>query len=207
MIQARILIIDDNAAVLQSLQLVLKSSFSKVAAMNEPNLIPAIIKDGNIDVVLLDMNFDAGRLDGKEGLFWLDYIKHQSGLQHPPAVVLITAFGDVALAVESLKKGADDFLQKPWDNAQLIRKIAEALEARNRHDGTGQHPLVDPSAREPADPQENAITRELVDIKDVERAHIIWAMEENGGKIALAARALGISRQTLYRKLKQYGLS
>ena len=207
MIQARILIIDDNAAVLQSLQLVLKSSFSKVAAVNEPNLIPAIIKDGNIDVVLLDMNFDAGRLDGKEGLFWLDYIKHQSGLQHPPAVVLITAFGDVALAVESLKKGADDFLQKPWDNAQLIRKIAEALEERNRHTGTSQHPLVDPLTRGPVDPQEKVLTHELVDIKDVERAHIVRAMEENGGKIALAARALGISRQTLYRKMKQYGLS
>jgi DNA-binding NtrC family response regulator len=188
MIQARILIIDDNAAVLQSLRLVLKSSFSTVAAVSEPNLIPAIIKEENIDVVLLDMNFGVGKLDGQEGLFWLDYIKYRGGLANPPAVVLITAFGDVALAVESLKKGADDFIQKPWDNAQLIQKIAEAIEKR----------------REKNSLSDSSLSPHL---KDLEREHIRKVLEENGGNVTLAARALDISRQTLYRKMKYYGLS
>ena len=108
MTEAKIIVIDDNAAILKTLGIVLKGVFTTVITVGDPQLIPALIAAGDVDAVVLDMNFGAGKLDGKDGLFWLERIKQRSGLECPPAVVLITAFGDVPLAVDSLKQGADD---------------------------------------------------------------------------------------------------
>lgn len=206
MIQARVLIIDDNVAVLQSLRLVLKSSFSTVVAVSDPQLIPAIINKENMDVVLLDMNFGKGKMDGKDGLFWLDRIKHRSGLDHPPAVVLITAFGDISLAVDSLKQGGDDFIQKPWDNAVLIRKIMEAVEKRRekmnelrmRDEESGDRSEED-SSLQSSIPKASPLT-------DMEREHVRKVLAECGGNLSRTAKTLGISRSTLYGKMKRYGL-
>ena len=213
MIQAHILIIDDNEAVLQSLRLVLKSVFSTVAAVGDPTLIPAIISKESIDVVLLDMNFGKGKMDGKDGLFWLDRIKHRSGLDNPPAVVLITAFGDVSLAVDSLKQGADDFIQKPWDNAQLIQKLTEAMEKRKekmkelriRNEELGGRSEGD-SSFQSSILNFQSTTPKTSPLTDLEREHIRKVLADNGGKVTAAAKALGISRQALYDKMKRYGL-
>ena len=211
MTQARILIIDDNVAVLQSLRLVLKGAFSTVVAVSDPQLIPAIIKEENIDVVLLDMNFGKGKMDGQDGLFWLDRIKHRSDLDDPPAVVLITAFGDIGLAVESLKQGGDDFIQKPWDNADLIQKITEALEKRREKKTLSPSMVFAPPPTPPVTGESNPPSREglgggSLPLTDLEREHIRKVMSECGGNMTMAAKALGISRTTLYSKLKRYGL-
>ena len=118
-----IAIIDDNKAVLQSLKLVLEGVFRSVTVMTLPNALPAILAAGKVDAVLLDMNFSAQKLDGQEGLTWLRYIKQQ---ENPPAVVMITAFGDINIAVNSLKEGAEDFITKPWDNDELVEKLLAA---------------------------------------------------------------------------------
>ena len=112
----KILIVDDNAAVRTTLKLVLGGEFEEVAAVGDPTLLPAILSRGNVDAVLLDMNFDNRKLDGSDGLFWLERIK---SMAQAPAVVLITAFGDVPLAVEAMKRGAEDFVTKPWENGEL----------------------------------------------------------------------------------------
>ena len=119
-----ILVIDDNQALLQSLSIVLQSTFSKVATITNPQLIPAVLNAGPIDVILLDMNFNNCKLDGEEGLFWLEKIKSRPDA---PVIILITAFGDIGLAVEAMKKGADDFITKPWNNETLIEKIISAI--------------------------------------------------------------------------------
>lgn len=188
--KAKIILIDDNEAVLLSLRLILKSEFSTVVAVSDPHLIPALIREGDVDAVLLDMNFGKGKLDGKDGLFWLDRIKHRSDLVCPPSVVLITAFGDVELAVESLKQGADDFIQKPWDNDRLIQTLKAAIEKHRR-------PLMAASVT-PAAP---------ATLDEVERTHIEQALATHGHNLQAAAAALGISRQTLYNKMKRHGLS
>ncbi|MBR3021230.1 MAG: DNA-binding response regulator [Bacteroidaceae bacterium] len=206
MIQAHILIIDDNVAVLQSLRLVLKSVFSTVAAVDDPTLIPAIISKESIDVVLLDMNFGKGKMDGKDGLFWLDRIKHRSGLDNPPAVVLITAFGDVNLAVDSLKQGADDFIQKPWDNAQLIQKLTEAVEKRSEKMKESRIRNEELGGRSEGDSSLQSSIPKASPLTDLEREHIRKVLADNGGKVAAAAKVLGISRQALYDKMKRYGL-
>ena len=103
-----------------------------------PYLLPALLRNGDVDLVLLDMNFGTGKQGGGEGLFWLDRILE---LKNPPAVILITAFGDIELAVSSLKKGATDFIVKPWDNENLIQALTHVLERRAESDERERFPL------------------------------------------------------------------
>ena len=197
MTDAKILVIDDNTAVLSTLKIVLKSVFSTVVAVSDPQLIPALISAGDVDAVLLDMNFGSDKLDGQDGLFWLDRIMNRSGLDNPPAVVMITAFGDVGLAVTSLKKGALDFIQKPWDNNDLIVKLSEAIEKRNARTYETQMQATETNAVE----QEPQSTLEDMEIQAIRRA-----LDQADHNLSVAADKLGISRQTLYNKMKKYGI-
>lgn len=118
-----ILIVDDNKSVLASLELLLENEFSTVCTATNPNQITALLTTTSIDIVILDMNFSAGINNGNEGLYWL---KHIHEIRPSLPVVMLTAYGDVELAVKALKNGANDFLLKPWDNQVLIQKIKEA---------------------------------------------------------------------------------
>ncbi len=118
-----ILIVDDNKSVLASLELLLENEFSTVRTAANPNQITTLLTTTSIDIVILDMNFSAGINNGNEGLYWLKRI-HEIRPTLP--VVMLTAYGDVELAVKALKNGATDFLLKPWDNRTLVQKIKEA---------------------------------------------------------------------------------
>ncbi len=125
--QGDILIIDDNTGVLNSMELFLKRYVRSVTVLNTPNQIPFILSTKNIDVVLLDMNFTAGVNTGNEGIFWLRKV-----LKQDPAIVviMITAYGDIELAVRAIKEGATDFITKPWDNQKLLATLHAALKLR-----------------------------------------------------------------------------
>ena len=196
MTDAKILVIDDNTAVLSTLKIVLKSVFRTVVAVSDPQLIPALIS-ADVDAVLLDMNFGSDKLDGQDGLFWLDRIMSRSGLDNPPAVVMITAFGDVGLAVTSLKKGALDFIQKPWDNNDLIRKLQEAIAKR---DALYAEKQKNPAA---AETERQEVPSSL---DEMEKLTIQRVLESSGRNLTTAAEKLGISRQTLYNKMKHHGI-
>lgn len=127
MYNGKVILVDDNEAVLKTLRIILSCEFRTVVAVSNPTLLPALLRTGDVDIVLLDMNFGRGKQDGGEGLFWLDRILEQD---NPPTVILITAFGDIELAVSSLKKGAADFIVKPWDNDKLIATLVAALKGR-----------------------------------------------------------------------------
>lgn len=118
-----ILIVDDNKSVLASLELLLEDVFSTVLTAANPNQITTLLTTSSIDIVILDMNFSAGINNGNEGLYWL---KHIHEIRPALPVVMLTAYGDVELAVKALKNGATDFLLKPWDNRILVDKIKEA---------------------------------------------------------------------------------
>ncbi len=197
MTDAKILVIDDNTAVLSTLKIVLKSVFKTVVAVSDPQLIPALISAGDVDAVLMDMNFGSDKLDGQDGLFWLDRIMNRSGLDNPPAVVMITAFGDVGLAVTSLKKGALDFIQKPWDNNDLIRKLQEAIAKR---DALYAEKQKNPAAAETAEQEAPS------SLDEMEKITIQRVLESSGRNLTTAAEKLGISRQTLYNKMKHHGI-
>ena len=197
MTDAKILVIDDNTAVLSTLKIVLKSVFKTVVAVSDPQLIPALISASDVDAVLLDMNFGSDKLDGQDGLFWLDRIMSRSGLDNPPAVVMITAFGHVGLAVTSLKKGALDFIQKPWDNNDLIRKLQEAIAKR---DALYAEKQKNPAAAEAAAAEAPS------SLDEMEKLTIQRVLESSGRNLTTAAEKLGISRQTLYNKMKHHGI-
>lgn len=127
-----ILIVDDNKSVLASLELLLENEFGTVRTAANPNQITTILTTGIIDIVILDMNFSAGINNGNEGLYWLKQIHN---IQPSLPVIMLTAYGDVELAVKALKNGATDFLLKPWDNNTLIQKIKEAYKNNNCRPG------------------------------------------------------------------------
>lgn len=131
-----ILVVDDNKSVLASLELLLENEFSTVKTAANPNQITALLSTVPIDVVILDMNFSTGINNGNEGLYWL---RHIHELQPSLPVVMLTAYGDVELAVKALKNGAADFLLKPWDNQTLVLKIKEAYNNVKRKDKTTAH--------------------------------------------------------------------
>ena len=123
--QGTILIVDDNISVIDSLTLFLKRKVEKVVSTTNPKKIPSILEKDEIDVILLDMNFEKTENTGQEGLYWLDEIKK---IVPEQVVIMITAYGDVELAVEALKKGATDFVLKPWDNQKLLATIQSGIE-------------------------------------------------------------------------------
>ncbi|MGI9542712.1 MAG: sigma-54-dependent transcriptional regulator [Cyclobacteriaceae bacterium] len=126
----KILIIDDDEDVLLAAKLLLKKHAHEVLIEKNPKKIPFLLNNGSYDVILLDMNFSKDITSGKEGFYWL----HQILEKDPSAVViLITAFGDVEMAVKSLKEGATDFVLKPWQNEKLLATISAALRLKNSY--------------------------------------------------------------------------
>lgn len=121
----RILIIDDDEDVLLAAKLFLKQHIKTVHTDKDPNNIPLLLKNESYDLILLDMNFSRDATSGKEGFYWLNKI-----LEIDPtiAIILITAYGDIELAVQGIKEGATNFLLKPWDNKKLIATISTTLE-------------------------------------------------------------------------------
>ncbi|MEE8578042.1 MAG: sigma 54-interacting transcriptional regulator, partial [candidate division Zixibacteria bacterium] len=123
----KILVVDDDDDVLQAARLYLKQHLTEIHTENDPQNIPSLLANTNYDVILLDMNFTRDVSSGQEGFHWLGKI-----LQIDPSavVILITAFGDVELAVRAIKEGATDFVLKPWQNEKLLATISSGMNLR-----------------------------------------------------------------------------
>lgn len=122
--------IDDDEDVLLAAKMLLKKQNHHVIIEKNPNKIPFLLNNDTYDVILLDMNFSKDITSGKEGFHWLEQILDRD----PQAVViLITAFGDVEMAVRALKQGATDFILKPWQNEKLVATIATAIKLRKSY--------------------------------------------------------------------------
>src|ERR1700749_470202 len=121
---ASILAIDDDPDVLTAVRLLLKTEAAEVVTEKNPENMRSLLAKKLFDLILLDMNFNSSINTGNEGLFWLRKTKEFGS---DAAVIMITAYGDIDLAVRSLKEGAADFVVKPWHNERLITTIKEAL--------------------------------------------------------------------------------
>ncbi|MFA9371811.1 MAG: sigma-54-dependent transcriptional regulator [Labilibaculum antarcticum] len=126
--KGKLLIIDDNVELLFALQLFLKPHFAKIDTIKNPNQLLSQLEVDEYDVYLLDMNFKAGINSGNEGLYWLNRILD---FDSNACVVLITAYGDVELAVKAMKEGAVDFIQKSWDENKILSTLLSAYKLRN----------------------------------------------------------------------------
>lgn len=124
---ATILVIDDDTDVLTAVKLLLKTEAKEVVTEKNPENIKHLMVAKKFDIVLLDMNFNSSINTGNEGIFWLKKIK---AIDENLAVIMITAYGDIDLAVRSLKEGASDFMLKPWHNEKLVTTISDILQKK-----------------------------------------------------------------------------
>jgi two-component system, NtrC family, response regulator HydG len=147
---ARVLVVDDEEDILLAAKLLLKRHFASVETLRDPAGLADLVRRNGFDVLLLDMNFTAGAERGAEGLALLSQVM---ALDPQAVVVLITAHGDVSLAVEAMKRGAADFVTKPWENQRLLATLLaasnlrksrlEASEFRNRSRGLAEATHID----------------------------------------------------------------
>lgn len=122
--KATILVIDDDEDILLSAKLLLKKHFTEIMTRNSPREINQLLSVEQIDVIVLDMNYRIGFNDGKEGMYWL---KHILSVNPQMVVILMTAYGQVELAVDAIKEGAFDFILKPWTNEKFLATIHGGL--------------------------------------------------------------------------------
>jgi len=125
--KGKVLVVDDNLSVLKSLNFILKHEFETIETISNPEIIKSKLYENDFDVVVLDMNFISKENTGNEGIYWTNEIlKFDKNIK----VILITAFGNIDLAVNAMKEGAYDFVAKPWDNEKLIQTIKNAIKLR-----------------------------------------------------------------------------
>lgn len=133
--KGRILVVDDNAGIRGALKILLHMHFAQVELISTPNELVNKVVEFKPNVVLLDMNFHTDINTGNEGLYWLAELKKR----FPPVeVVLFTAYADIQLAVEGMKRGAFDFIVKPWDNGKLIEILTNAVLKQQKGSRTAQ---------------------------------------------------------------------
>lgn len=173
------LIVDDDPDVLKAAAAALAREADRVDIALSPEGIDA--RAHLYDAILLDMNFAAGERDGSVGL---DTLARLQAADPALSVVLMTTFGGVALAVQALKRGAADFVLKPWRNEALTEamRAAAALTTERRASG------------------------EALNLDDLERRAIVRALELHEGNVSHAAAALGLTRPALYRRMERHGL-
>jgi len=123
----RILIVDDNEDLLKAARMYLKRSFIQVDIEKSPDSIPSLLNNENYDAILLDMNFTKDVSSGHEGFLWLEKILE---IDPSAVVIMITAYGDVQMAVKAIKEGATDFILKPWENERLLATVHSAMQLR-----------------------------------------------------------------------------
>jgi DNA-binding NtrC family response regulator len=174
---ARILIVDDDPDVREAAALALTPHVDGCDEASSPADAARMVRERCYDAVLLDMNFLAGARTGEAGLSALADLRAAD-----PAlgVVFLTAYGGVSLAVQAMKQGGDDFLLKPWRNAQLIAAVRDAV-------------------------TRTAARRRAPTLAAVEQSTITEALQRHGGNISRAATSLGLTRQALYRRLARDG--
>lgn len=183
--QGSILIVDDNKAILSAVKLLADKYFEKVLTLSSPNSLVSLMRAERPDVVLLDMNFNAGINTGNEGIYWLQQILDR----YPDTkVVLFTAYADIDLAVNAMKLGAVDFVVKPWDNEKMIATLRNAYRLATRR-ADGKRAAAATATATPmlwGDSEAMARIRRIVDKVAVTDANILITGENGTGKDILA---------------------
>jgi two-component system, NtrC family, response regulator HydG len=188
----KLLIIDDNEELLTALRLFLKPQYDPIHTIKTPNRIPEFLSKESYDVILLDMNFTAGVATGNEGIFWLKRILE---IDPQAVVIMITAYGDIELAVKALKEGATDFIHKSWDEDKILSTLVAAGQLRQskleiKKLKTKQQHLVDTCENSLDTCQSSSPTMvrvmELIDKVAITDANVLLLGENGTGKEVLA---------------------
>lgn len=186
-IDGTVLVCYRNRGLLSALVLLLQKVFSQVITESEPEIIMEIIKEKNIDVIILD----TGQNLPAEQREHLNFIKMIKGLGQCIQVVVLTNFSQNSFGLEAAKAGAFDFVPKPWNNEKLLVALNNACRMRN----------FELALQNRKEEESDAVT-----LEQMEKKMMRTALKRNNGNITLAAEQLGITRQTLYNKGKKYKL-
>ena len=144
--QGRVLIIDDDEGILTTLRIMLRRQFTEIVTANTPHKITHLLNQQTFHVVMLDMNFSVGATNGKEGFYWLKTIRE---LAPGSQVVMMTAYGEIDLAIKAMKEGATDFVIKPWENERLLEAVNNAFKQSLMHGQLAKIP-ENPTEDQPA---------------------------------------------------------
>lgn len=173
-----ILVVDDDRTVRESLEFMLRvARYECICASDADTALHYIREHADIDLAILDMNLHLGTT-GRDGIELLRKIKV---LRPELPVILISAWGNIPLVVEGMQYGAVDFVAKPWSNADFVSKIKHHLEKKS-------------------------ITQKVPTLEQVEQDAILSALKAADGNLTQAAATLGITRQSLYRRIQKFGL-
>ena len=167
-----IIIVDDNPAILTALKICLATEFARIVTMASPDTLVATLAKEEAVDAVL-LDMNFS-LGVNTGQDGLFWLRTVKKLHPNTPVVLITAYADLQLAIKGMKSGAADFITKPWDNNELIQKLHDAIDR----------------------------SREVVPLDEVEQQHVRKVVEQCHGNMSRAAEMLGITRQTLYKKIK-----
>lgn len=167
-----IVVVDDNPTILTALKICLTAEFERIVTLTSPDTLVSTLSNEEHVDVVL-LDMNFS-LGVNTGQDGLFWLRTLKKLHPDTPVVLMTAYADVQLAVKGLKNGAADFVTKPWDNDELVRTLRDAMEK----------------------------SREVVTLDKLEQQHVHRVVEQCHGNMSKAAELLGITRQTLYRKLK-----
>ena len=167
-----IVVVDDNPTILTALKICLTAEFERIVTLTSPDTLVSTLSNGEQVDVVL-LDMNFS-LGVNTGQDGLFWLRTLKKLHPDTPVVLMTAYADVQLAVKGLKNGAADLVTKPWDNDKLVRTLRDAVEK----------------------------SREVVTLDELEQQHVHRVVDQCHGNMSKAAELLGITRQTLYRKLK-----
>ncbi|MCD2344798.1 sigma-54 dependent transcriptional regulator [Ideonella azotifigens] len=181
----RLLILDDDADVATAARLLLRRRFSEVMTLQQPGGLLAAIERFKPDLLLLDLNFAPGEADGAHGL---TVLRQLAARRDAPAVIAMTAYAEVDLAVQALQLGAVDFVTKPWDNARMVASIAAALARRAPASAAGS-PLLGGS------PAMQALRAQIASVAPTE-ANVLILGENGVGKELVAQAVHQASKRT-----------
>ena len=193
--KGKILVVDDNSGIRAALKLLLPMHFAQVELIPSPNELISRLADFRPDVVLLDMNFHTDINTGNEGLYWLSELKKRCP---DVEVVLFTAYADIQLAVEGMKRGAFDFIVKPWENDKLVATLKTAYDHKANETGTSDNnpPASSLKMLWGKGPEMSAIRRTVEKIAPTDATVLITG--ENGtGKDVLAGEIHRMSERSL----------
>jgi DNA-binding NtrC family response regulator len=198
----RVLVADDQTDVIEAVRLLLESDGLAAIGATSPTQALEIARTQTVHAALVDLNFEHGRTNGEQGL---DLVARLHQLDPALPITVMTAWSTIGLALEAMRRGAKDFVEKPFDDGRLIatlRSQAELCQALRR-----VAELETQLAAAAVPGATNGSAFEAMRLREVEGQLVRGAMQRARGNVSRAARALGLSRSALYRRLERHGLT
>jgi len=195
-----LLVADDHAEVIDAVRLLVMSQGLTVVPASTPAEALAIARTTSFDAALVDLNYEKGRTSGEQGLDLVTALRRQ---QPNLPIVVMTAWSTIDLALEAMRRGARDFVEKPWDSARLtavLRGQAELGQALRRVNDLEN----EVRALRGLSPVAESTSSPSMRLMEMEGQMVRKAMEQHQGNVSRAARTLGLSRSALYRRLDRH---